>query len=134
MDRLLMLYRRAQLRAGFLKDRFVYMGADSSPQLQENYMIIREELVYIPQCSPSTAEPLAAVSVESRTKPPTTLAWGEGSLAKKLCRVAHSILLDAGQDGASEYLSRVRGCYSDQGTEKALWESPNIIGQDSLRE
>ena len=108
-------------------------GPDSSPQLQENYMIVREEVVYIPECSPFSAKPLAEVSVESRTKPPTTLAWGESGLTKKLCRLAHSILLDAGQ-GASESLSRVRGCYSDQGAEKALWTCPNIIHQDGLRD
>ena len=89
MDRMLMIFRRAQWQRGFYRDCFFQLGADASPQLGEDYFIVLEEVLEVTRRPAWEHQPLSVLSVETRAKPLTTLGWSEASLAKKHARLAH---------------------------------------------
>eukprot|EP00959_Pyramimonas_sp_CCMP1952_P189023 3953534-Pyramimonas_sp.AAC.1 len=114
MDRMLMLYRRAQWDRGYYQDCFFQLGADSSPQIGEDFFIVREEVLTVKRRPGWENTPLAVLTVESRTKPLTTLGWGESGLGKKHARMAHICILEAGETHQEAYRSKMRQGYADQ--------------------
>ena len=96
------------------------------PSIGEDYFAIRECVLWIRMYEGWEHNPLRCLRVEDRIKPLTTLAWGEGSLAKWLARTGHAVILEAG-DFKDKYRIQVRQTYADQGTEKGIGQAPNIF-------
>ena len=134
MDAMLMLYRQEQWKRGFYKDVSFQVGADSSPQIGEDYFVVREELVRVVPHKGWQHNPLSCLRIASRTKPLTSTGWGETGLAKKHTRMSHCVWLDAGEQHHADYRRQTKQCFADQGTEKALWSCPNILGLDTTED
>jgi hypothetical protein len=132
MDRMLMFYRRRQWEEGFYNDSYFQLGVDSSPQIGMDYLVVREEVLTVKRYDGWIHNPLSCLSVESRTKPLTTMAWGESDLARKLVRLGHALYLETGSKHYDSYRHRMRHGYSDQGTEKGLWSCPNVLALDTV--
>ena len=130
---MLMLLRRKEFERGFYKDAYFQLGVDSSPQIQEDYLVAREEVLTFSQRQGWQHNPLGCLQVESRTKVLTTLAWGETSATKKHVRLCHTCILDTSEKHIGDYRQRMCQGYSDQGTEKTLWRFPNILGLAETR-
>lgn len=132
VDCMTMLFRRWQFQQGVFSSTYFTLGADASPQLQHNYLIVKEEAMQMPMVDARDTNPMRHLVVESRIKPVTTLGWGEANLEQQLVRMLHAIKLESG-DCTNEYLQRVRTTYSDQGLEKDLWAAPNVYPPNQAR-
>ena len=122
------------MERGFYKAVSFQVGADSSPQIGEDYFVVREELVRVVPHKGWQHNPLSCLRIASRTKPLTSIGWGETGLAKKHTRMSHCVWLDAGEQHHADYRRQTKQCFADQGTEKALWSCPNILGLDTTED
>ena len=55
---------------------------------------------------------------------PTTIGRGEGNVATKLSRLAHSAVLEAGEKHLYDWRIQTKGFLSDQGTERGIRAAP----------
>jgi hypothetical protein len=134
LDCLSMLFRRSQMEAGVCRAAVRFISADSSPQMNFNYLCVHEEIVTVCICL-EDAWPLK-LNLEARSLPVSTLVWGEASLERKFSRLIHVVLLESGVKGLDQWRHSVRGCLTDEGVEKHLNDVPHIAstGRDRLRD
>ena len=67
---------------------------------------------------------LGSFDHEIRSLPCMTLARGEGNVAKKADRIAHTMILENNTAHMSAYHSEVKGFLADRGTEKGVKKFP----------
>ena len=94
--------------------KYFTIGADSSPQLGNDYFIVREEVMTLQEPALDEVQPLRILAVESRTLPVSTIGWGEGGVSRKVSLLLHALILETGVS-VSSYCKQVRTMYSDQG-------------------
>ena len=134
MDEMVMLYRRLSWSRDMYKDSFFQLGADTSPQLNEDYLVLREDVLTVRRWSDWQNNPLSCLTVEQRTKLLTTVGWGEKALIKLHARVTHACVVESGMEHINSYRPRMRQGYADQGTEAGLWSLPNILDVHGTRD
>ena len=126
MDSMPMLHRREQQCRGLDESVFYSIGADASKQEGEDYFLIREDALHIRKHKHFAANPIGCLRVESRTKPISTLAYGQATLHKKIARLAHAIMLDSG-DLNERHRNKVVSADADRRTERRLWHLANVF-------
>ncbi len=123
-----LLYRQEQWGWGFYKERNFQLSAASTPQLGEDQFVVCEEVLIVRRYLGCEDNPRKCLQAESRTKPLTTLAWGESGLSKKHVRQSHTVIMGAGAAHREEYRVRSAQGFADQGTESGFGEVPEHPG------
>eukprot|EP00969_Alexandrium_andersonii_P144164 6374886-Alexandrium_andersonii.AAC.1 len=81
---MLMLFRKWQWEASKTSGNFLSLSYDSSPQLQYDYLIIKEEVCFSPPVFDTDQPTLSQARLETRIKPATTIGYGESGVEQKL--------------------------------------------------
>ena len=104
-----------------------YIMPDSSPQGKYDYFCCKEEVMIRPANASVEREnfsPWGGFEWQRRSMVPTTIGRGEGNVATKLSRIAHSAVLEAGEKHLYDWRIQTKGFLSDQGTERGIRAAP----------
>eukprot|EP00959_Pyramimonas_sp_CCMP1952_P231286 4834460-Pyramimonas_sp.AAC.1 len=113
-----------------------YISPDSSPQANFDYFCTTEELLIMqtPFVIDDNFNALKCFEHKMRSLPCMTLARGESSAAMKVSRLAHSILLECGDERLWQYRCEVKGFLSDQGSSEKKIKNFPFGKQDEIND
>lgn len=101
-----------------------FISPDSSPHARYDYFCCVEELMIRPATAGFEGSTFKGDQWVRKSMVPGTIGRGEGSVAVKLERAAHSATLEAGEEHLFDWRSQVKGICSDQGTGRGLRDAP----------
>ena len=103
-----------------------FMSADSSPQGNYDFLALTEELMKRSCVAlPDPFDPFAGFQYERRSKPMTTIARKQGTVAGKLFNMIHSTTIECGTDNLRRARDIVKGYCRDQGAgERGVAKAP----------
>ena len=119
-------------RLVFLRFRYLrYVYIDASPQMGFNFLCMREERLRIPRVGDilvfKAGFNLSQV-YETRLCFASVVGHRNATLLKKSTDMASGYLMESDSDGMfHEKRGEVKGCTSDQGTEKGLADDPVVV-------